>query len=158
MTSLSRDHSLKRVLASTAFDLELRLAALFGSASGKALFWAPHGWREPSDWIQVRSAEHLAVRISTACRSDNNVCFASSSRGTAERTATVIGLVGRDHLGWAVIIKSNHSPSWAGHIHHAGYLEDHYESFSALTAAEITQSWVTEGRLPEALTFKLRRY
>jgi hypothetical protein len=85
------------------------------------------------------------------------VCFASSARGKAKRTANLIGLVGRDHLGWAVVINNDGSESWAGDVHRLDYPHDNYESFSALSTAEIARAWVTLGLLPEGLTYRLRQ-
>jgi hypothetical protein len=73
--------------------IQEHLAELREPAEEVPLFWAPHGWSQESDWLRVRDTEHLAVQISTACRSDTNVCFASSACGEAKRTANVIGLV-----------------------------------------------------------------
>jgi hypothetical protein len=141
---------------SPANDLDAWLATLCEPTLEEPLFWAPHGWSEASDWLRVRGTEHLAVLISTACRSDNNVCFASSARGKAQRTANLIGLVGRAHLGWTVVINDSGPESWAGDVHHLEYPHDSYESFSALSAAEIARAWVTVGLLPGGLTYRLR--
>lgn len=84
------------------------------------------------------------------------MCFVSSARGEAKRTAHLIGLVGRDQLGWAVVINDNGAETWGGDVHHLDYPHDNYESFSALPAAEIARSWVTLGLLPEGLTYRLR--
>ena len=141
---------------SPANDLDAWLATTCEPTVEAPLFWAPHGWSQESDWLRVRSTEHLAVLISTACRSDNNVCCASSARGQAKRTANLIGLVSRDHLGWAVVINNDGPEPWAGDVHHLGYPHDNYESFSALSTAEIARAWVTLGLLPDGLTYRLR--
>ena len=84
------------------------------------------------------------------------MCFASSARGKAKRTANLIGLVRRDHLGWAVVINDDGPEPWAGDVHHLDYPHDNYESFSALSTAEIARAWVTLGLLREGLTCRLR--
>lgn len=139
-----------------AYDLDDWLSMLAAPTVAEPLFWAPHGWSQASDWRAIRSTEHLAVLISTACRSDNNVCFVSSARAKARRTANVIGLIARVPLGWAVVIEANGREPWAGDVHHLDYPHDNYESFGALSAADIVRAWVTLGLLPDGLTHRVR--
>jgi hypothetical protein len=95
------------------------------------------------------------VLTSTAIRADNNVCFVSGTRGMEGRSTTVIGLVQRPTMGWAVLIKHGDHP--IGEVRRTSYRANNYDSFGALSAAEISWVWVTSGRLPEGLTFRLRR-
>lgn len=54
-------------------DVEGWLARQPSSRPESPLFWAPCHWRYSTDWIEVRGVEQLAVLISTAFRTDNNV-------------------------------------------------------------------------------------
>lgn len=123
----------------------------------ESVFWAPHGWRQPSDWVEVRGLEHLAVLISTAIHRDDNVCAVSGSRGRVGRVVNVIGLITRQPLGWAVVISEAGDPASAADVRRRGYPHDNYDSFSALTAAEISWSWVTAGEVPNGLDLRMRK-
>ena len=139
-------------------DPDVWLAEQAQADSGVEIFWAPCHWSSADDWSRVRGAEHLAVLISTAVRSDNNVCFVSSARGRVGRSVNVIGLISRPVLGWAVVLRDAGVPGWGGDVKHADYAHDNYESFGALGAAEIALAWVRTGRLPEGLTYTKRAY
>ena len=123
-------------------------------SNDESVFWAPCHWKQGKDWIPMRGVEQLAVHVSTAIRSDNNVCFASGTRGRAGRSTNMIGLVTRPTLGCAVII--NNQDRLSGDVRRIGYKYDNYDSFSALFAAQISWAWVTAGRLPSGLTIRAR--
>jgi hypothetical protein len=137
-----------------AEELEPWLAEQGTRSNDENVFWAPCHWEEAADWIPMRGVEQLAVHVSTAIRSDSNVCFASGTRGRAGRWTNLIGLVTRPTLGWAVII--NNADRLTGDVRRIGYKSDNYDSFSALSAALISWAWVTEGRLPSGLTIRAR--
>jgi hypothetical protein len=98
--------------------------------------------------------EQLAVHVSTSIRADNNVCFAIGARGLAGRSTNIIGLVTRSTPGWAVII--NNGERLSADVRRIGYKSDTYDSFSAMSAAQITWAWVTAARLPSGLTIRAR--
>lgn len=140
----------------TAGALELWLDEMTRTLPGEDIFWAPHRRATASDWIRVRSVEHLAVLISTANRNDNNVCFVGEAPSFEGRTANVIGLVTRPRLGWAVVANES-GPGRAGFdVQTIGYRYTNYESFGALAAAEIGWAWVSTGGLPSHLTGRRR--
>ena len=125
-------------------------------AAGRSpLFWSPTGFPSRADWQPVTGTERLAVLISTACHRDNNVCLVSGEPGRDEtRSVNVIGLVGRPHLGWALILKD---PSGSGRdVSRAGSVGDGYASFSAYTAALIAETWVRHGVIIDGLQTKSR--
>jgi hypothetical protein len=119
-----------------------------------AVFWAPYGWRSAGDWLPVSSVEQLAVRISTTWRPQGNVCFASGCPGGGGRNVGAIGLIGRDELGWALNISDG--AKHLGHVRRVDYRYDNYDSFSALTAAQISWSWIVDGTIPEGLILRPR--
>jgi hypothetical protein len=137
-----------------AEELEPWLAEQSRPSIDATVFWAPCRWTRAAHWLPMRGVEQLAVHVSTAIRSDNNVCFASGNRGHAGRSTNMIGLVTRPTLGWAVII--NNANRLSGDVRRIGYKYDNYDSFSALSAAQISWAWVTTGRLPSGLTIRAR--
>ena len=137
-----------------ADELEAWLAEQSSPSNDESVFWAPCHWKQGEDWIPMRGVEQLAVHVSTSIRSDNNVCFASGTRGRAGRSTNMIGLVARPTLWWAVII--NNHDRLSGDVRRIGYKYDNYDSFSALSAAQISWAWVTAGRLSSGLTIRAR--
>lgn len=137
-------------------DVEAWLTRITEPPLTGPLHWAPYGYTQASDWVRVRSAEHLAVLASRASRPDNNVCFVSSTPAIVKRTVNLIGLVSRRPLAWAVVINDHCRGSWAADVHHPDYPHGNYEGFSALSAAQIAAAWVTTGVVPQGLTFRLR--
>ena len=135
-------------------ELEPWLAEQSSPSNDESMFWAPCHWKQAQDWIPMRGVEQLAVHVSTAIRSDNNVCFASGTRGQAGRSTNMIGLVTRPTLGWAVII--NNADRLSADVRRIGYKYGNYDSFSALSAAQISWAWATAGRLPPGLTIRAR--
>lgn len=135
-------------------DVEDWLARQVDGGPESPLFWAPCHWRYSTDWLEVRSVEQLAVLISTAVRTDNNVCFVSATQGRDGRSANVIGLVTRPVIGWAVVVIGSQGTS--ADVRRMGYRYNNYDSFGPLTAAEICAAWVMSGRLPAGLESRRR--
>lgn len=122
--------------------------------AGASVFWAPCHWKVPSDWVPVRQVEQLAVLISTAICGDNNVCFVSGTRGRAGRSVNVIGLIKRQPLVWAVLLRDAEDRR-VRDVRRIGYRHSNYDGFGALAAAEICWSWVADGRLRRDLTWRI---
>jgi hypothetical protein len=137
-----------------AEELEPWLAEQSRPSTDATVFWAPCRPTRAAHWLPMRGVEQLAVHVSTAIRSDNNVCFASGTRGRPGRSTNMIGLITRPTLGWAVII--NNADRLSVDVRRIGYRYDNYDSFSALSAAQISWAWVTTGRLPSGLTIRVR--
>lgn len=76
-----------------------------------------------------------ARTFSTAFHSHHNVCFTSSAPGATGRTVAAIGLIDREVLGWALNISDG--TRHLGDARRADHEYDNYDSFSALTAAQI---------------------
>ena len=136
-----------------AFEVWLRDQT--SSQMDQAVFWAPHYCASAADWVQVGSVERLAVLISTAIRSDNNVCFASGEPRMGGRHAGLNGLLSHRSLGWAVNLYENHR--LVGDVRRIDYPYDNYDSFAALTAAEISCCWITSGELSGDLDVRMQR-
>ncbi len=139
---------------STAGDVEAWLEEQWSAQVDERVFWAPYGWATSNDWLGLRAVEQLAVRISTATGPDGNVCFASGAKQVVGRNAIIIGLINRDTLGWAIVLNEGDRP--VGDVRRTGYPYDNYDSFGALSAADICWSWVAAGCLPAGLTLRER--
>lgn len=138
-------------------QLERWLTVRAGDEPREPVFWTAHGSGLPSDCVEVRGVEHLAVLSSTTSRSDDVVCAVSGPRGRSGRSVDLIGLVGRSPRGWAVVARDPEDPTWAGDVQRRGYPHTDYDSFGLLAAAEISWAWVTSGRLPDGLEIRLRQ-
>lgn len=135
-----------------AFQDWLELQAL--AAPAQAVFWAPYGWSSASDWLPTSSVEQLAVRISTTWQPKGNVSFASSAPGATGRNVGVIALIGRDELGWALNLYVERR--LVGDVRRFDYPYDNYDSFSALTVAQISWAWIVDAAVPAGLTIRKR--
>lgn len=124
------------------------------TAPAESVFWAPHGWQRADDWLPVSSVEQLAVRISTSWAPRGNVCFASGGRGRGGRNVGAIALIGRDEVGWALNLYDDSAHQ--GDVMRVDYPYDNYDSFSALTTAQISWAWITAGTVAEGLTLRRR--
>ena len=137
-----------------AGEVERWLAEQRDDDGERPIFWAPHGYTA-DDWQQVRSIEHLAVLISTALDPASNVCFASEAPDRGGLTASFIGLIQHDVVGFAVKLW-HHDEGFHADVRRVGYAYDNYDSFAALPAAQIAADWIRYSRIDGHLDFRIR--